>query len=162
LESNSRKPTSPTHSKENSRRIASRSVRNLFSEALTLHERRGKDVKWRFDYPDYLHHAGHTFSHQQPQEKVKGGKGMDRAFKETVDELLGITTPVEDFKKAEHYARRKLQMAKERDPNATYYNDHYLALLTADVYREMMFSRYTMELYVKQLNRTIGRGQEND
>ena len=87
---------------------------------------------------------------------------MDRAFKETVDELLGITTPVEDFKKAEHYARRKLQMAKERDPNATYYNDHYLALLTADVYREMMFSRYTMELYVKQLNRTIGRGQEND
>jgi len=71
---------------------------------------------------------------------------MDKSFKETVDELLGITTPAEDFKKAEHYARRKLQMAKEREPNATYYNDHYLALLTADVYREMMFSRYTMEL----------------
>lgn len=30
--------------------------------------------------------------------------------------------------------------------HSTYYNDYYLALLTADVYREMMFSRYTMEL----------------
>lgn len=73
---------------------------------------------------------------------------MDRAFKETVDELLGITTPAEDFKKAEHYARRKLQMAKERQPDATHYDEYYRALLTADVYREMMFSRYTMNLYM--------------
>ncbi len=71
---------------------------------------------------------------------------MDRAFKETVDELLGITTPAEDFKKAEHYARRKLQMAKERQPECTHYDEYYRALLTADVYREMMFSRYTREL----------------
>lgn len=71
---------------------------------------------------------------------------MDRAFKETVDELLGITTPAEDFKKAEHYARRKLQMAKEREPDAAHYDEYYLALLTADVYRNMMFSRYTVEL----------------
>lgn len=71
---------------------------------------------------------------------------MDKSFKETVDELLGITTPAKDFEEAERYARRKLQMAKEREPDAAHYDEYYLALLTADVYREMMFSRYTMEL----------------
>ena len=71
---------------------------------------------------------------------------MGKTFKEMVDELLGEETPVEDFEKAERYARRKLQMAKERQPDATHYDEYYRALLTADVYREMMFSRYTMEL----------------
>lgn len=73
---------------------------------------------------------------------------MDKTFKEMVDELLGEETPVEDFEKAERYARRKLQMAKERQPDATHYDEYYRALLTADVYKEMMFSRYTMDLYM--------------
>lgn len=73
---------------------------------------------------------------------------MDKTFKAMVDELLGEETPAEDFEKAERYARRKLQMAKERQPDATHYDEYYRALLTADVYREMMFSEYTMDLYM--------------
>jgi len=76
---------------------------------------------------------------------------MDKALKEQVDKLLGIETPDEDFQEAERYARRKLQMAKEREPNNTHYDDFYLVLLTADVYREMMFSRYTMELCMTRI-----------
>lgn len=70
---------------------------------------------------------------------------MDKTFKQTVDELLGFETPEDDFRRAEGYAKRKLQLAKEREPNAARYDEYYRALLTRDVYNELMFSRYTME-----------------
>lgn len=70
---------------------------------------------------------------------------MEKTFKQTVDELLGFETPEDDFRRAEGYAKRKLQLAKEREPDAAHYNEYYRALLTRDVYNELMFSRYTME-----------------
>jgi len=71
---------------------------------------------------------------------------MEKTFKQTVDELLGFETPKDDFRRVEGYAKRKLQLAKEREPGAAHYNEYYRALLTRDVYNELMFSRYTMEL----------------
>ena len=70
------------------------------------------------NHHQYMHDPNHTGQHEQPKKKSKRREALwTKRFKESVDGLLGITTPAEDFKKkAEHYARRKLVMAKEREP----------------------------------------------
>ena len=45
---------------------------------------------------------------------------------------------------SEPYARRKLDLCRERNPEIDYYNDEYLVLLTADTVRETAFSDYTL------------------
>lgn len=42
------------------------------------------------------------------------------------------------------YARRKLDLCRERSPEIDYYNDEYLVLLTADTVRETAFSDFTI------------------
>lgn len=44
------------------------------------------------------------------------------------------------WNRCESYARRKLDLCRERDPDANYYNNAYLVLLTADTIREATFA----------------------
>ncbi len=45
---------------------------------------------------------------------------------------------------AQRYARRKLDLYRERYPDVDYYNNEYLVLLTADTVNETEFSDFTM------------------
>ena len=51
---------------------------------------------------------------------------------------------LETWERSEPYARRKLDLCRERNPEIDYYNDEYLVLLTADTIRETAFSDYTL------------------
>lgn len=57
-------------------------------------------------------------------------------LRERVEEHLGHWIPDSLWERSEPYARRKLDLCRERSPEIDYYNDEYLVLLTADTVRE--------------------------
>ena len=65
-------------------------------------------------------------------------------LRERVEDCLDRQIPDHVWERSEQYARRKLDMAREREPEVSYYNNEYLVLLTADTVRETEFSDYTM------------------
>lgn len=65
-------------------------------------------------------------------------------LRERVGEHLGRWIPDHVWDRAELYARRKLDLCRERNPEIDYYNNEYLVLLTADTVRETEFSDYTL------------------
>ena len=65
-------------------------------------------------------------------------------LRERVEEHLGCWIPDSLRERSEPYARRKLDINRERNPEIDYYNDEYLVLLTADTVRETAFSDYTL------------------
>lgn len=62
-----------------------------------------------------------------------------------VEELLGAKIPDGLWRQAEMYARHKLSLYRQRQPDVAYYDDKYLILLTADTVRETAFSLFTAE-----------------
>lgn len=68
-------------------------------------------------------------------------------LKARVEKEVGTEICPVFFKKAEKYARRKLNFINERagrEYGEGGYGDEYLVLLTADTVREMAFSEYTL------------------
>lgn len=65
-------------------------------------------------------------------------------LREQVEDYLDRQIPDHVWERSEPYARRKINMAREREPEADYFNNDYLVLLTADTVRETEFSDYTM------------------
>ena len=65
-------------------------------------------------------------------------------LRERVEDYLGRWIPDSLWERSEPYARRKLDLGRERNPEIDYYNDEYLVLLTADTVRETAFSDYTL------------------
>lgn len=65
-------------------------------------------------------------------------------LRERVEEHLGHWIPDSLWERSEPYARRKLDLCRERSPEIDYYNDEYLVLLTADTVRETAFSDFTI------------------
>jgi hypothetical protein len=65
-------------------------------------------------------------------------------LREQVEEQLGGRIPDKLWNRAEPYARRKLNINRERTPEVDYYDNMYLVLLTADTVKEMDFSDYTL------------------
>lgn len=65
-------------------------------------------------------------------------------LRERVEERLDCWIPDSLWERSEPYARRKLDINRERNPEIDYYNDEYLVLLTADTVRETAFSDYTL------------------
>ena len=49
------------------------------------------------------------------------------------------------------YARRKLDLCRERQPEVEYYNNEYLVLLAADTVRETEFSDFTLADYAAKM-----------
>lgn len=68
-------------------------------------------------------------------------------LKAKVDKALGWITPMDSFRRAEEYARRKLAIYQTRYPDVGHYNEDYLVPLTADTFNEQAFSRYTVKVY---------------
>lgn len=58
--------------------------------------------------------------------------------------VIGRWIPDNLWERSEPYARRKLDLCRERSPEIDYYNDEYLVLLTADTVRETAFSDFTI------------------
>lgn len=65
-------------------------------------------------------------------------------LRERVEDQLGQWIPDHLWDRSEPYARRKLDLYRQRQPEITYYNNDYLVLLTADTVRETAFSDYTI------------------
>lgn len=64
-------------------------------------------------------------------------------LRDRVEEYLGRWIPDDVWNRSEPYARRKLDLSREREPEITYYNNEYLVLLAADTVRETEFSDFT-------------------
>lgn len=71
-------------------------------------------------------------------------------LREAVEILLDCAVPEAYWPRAEQHARRKLERAKEMQPDVEYYDNFYLALLTRDIVREMAFSDYTMAVCLER------------
>lgn len=65
-------------------------------------------------------------------------------LREQVEDYLDRQIPDHVWDRSESYARRKLDLCRQRQPDIDYYNNEYLVLLTADTVRETEFSDYTM------------------
>lgn len=65
-------------------------------------------------------------------------------LRDGVEDHLNKWIPDNLWKRAEHYARHKLELCRQRQPEVDYYNNAYLVLLTADTVRELAFSDYTI------------------
>ena len=61
-------------------------------------------------------------------------------LRDRTEEHLGRWIPDKLWDRAEPYARRKLELARQREPDVTYYDNDYLVLLTADTVRETEFA----------------------
>lgn len=81
---------------------------------------------------------------------------------EAVERQLGHKITPEQFTKAESFARRKIARVKEANPEATYYDDWYLVLLTADTVREMDFSDYTLLLSMARMSQDYTQENKKD
>lgn len=64
-------------------------------------------------------------------------------LREQVEDYLGRWIPECVWRRSEHYARRKLDLYRERYPEIDHYDNEYLVLLTADTVRETEFSDFT-------------------
>ena len=65
-------------------------------------------------------------------------------LRERVEDRLGRWIPDHLWDRSEPYARRKLDLYRQRQPEIAYYDNDYLVLLTADTVRETAFSDYTI------------------
>ena len=65
-------------------------------------------------------------------------------LREAVENELDALIPDGLWSRAEHYARCKLDLVRERTPEVDYYGNQYLILLTADMVKELNFSDYTI------------------
>ena len=65
-------------------------------------------------------------------------------LRERVEEHLGQWIPDNLWDLSEPYARRKLDLCRQRQPEIEYYDNAYLVLLTSDTVRETAFSDYTI------------------
>jgi len=65
-------------------------------------------------------------------------------LRKAVENELDALIPDELWSRAEQYARRKLDINRERTPEIDYYDNQYLILLTADTAKELNFSDYTI------------------
>ena len=61
-------------------------------------------------------------------------------LRQQVENRLDEWIPDALWSRAEPYARRKLDLARERDPEIDYYDNQYLVLLAADTVTEFAFS----------------------
>ena len=68
-------------------------------------------------------------------------------LRERVEEYLDRWIP----DRSEPYARRKLDLCRERQPEVEYYNNEYLVLLAADTVRETEFSDFTLADYAAKM-----------
>lgn len=57
-----------------------------------------------------------------------------------VEEILDRWIPDKKWTSGETYARRKLDIYRERWPDVTHYDNDYLVMLTADTIREAEFA----------------------
>lgn len=65
-------------------------------------------------------------------------------LRERVEDHLDLWIPDDVWDRSEPYARRKLDLCRQRQPEIDYYDNDYLVLLTADTVRETAFSDYTI------------------
>lgn len=65
-------------------------------------------------------------------------------LREAVENELDALIPDGLWSRAEHHARRKLDINRERTPEVDYYDNRYIVLLTADTAKELNFSDYTI------------------
>lgn len=65
-------------------------------------------------------------------------------LRDRVEERLNRWIPDDVWKRSEPYARHKLDLCRERQPEIEYYNNEYLVLLAADTVRETEFSDSTI------------------
>lgn len=72
-------------------------------------------------------------------------------LRERVEEHLGRWIPDSLWERSEPYARRKLDLCRERQPEVEYYNNEYLVLLAADTVRETEFSDFTLADYAAKM-----------
>lgn len=77
-------------------------------------------------------------------------------LRERVEDRLGQWIPDNLWDRSEPYARRKLDLCRQRQPEITYYDNDYLVLLTADTVKETAFSDYTI---AASANITAARAQ---
>lgn len=68
-----------------------------------------------------------------------------------VEEHLDRWIPDDVWNRSEPYARRKLDLYRERQPEVEYYNNEYLVLLAADTVRETEFSDFTLADYAAKM-----------
>ena len=72
-------------------------------------------------------------------------------LRERVEEYLDRWIPDDVWNRSEPYARRKLDLCREREPEVEYYNNEYLVLLAADTVRETEFSDFTLADYAAKM-----------
>lgn len=65
-------------------------------------------------------------------------------LRQQVEDLQDRLIPDAIWEQAEPYARHKLGLYRERYPEADYYDNRYLVLLTSDVVNETEFSHATL------------------
>lgn len=72
-------------------------------------------------------------------------------LRDRVEEHLGRWIPDDVWNRSEPYARRKLDLYRERQPEVEYFNNEYLVLLAADTVRETEFSDFTLADYAAKM-----------
>ena len=72
-------------------------------------------------------------------------------LRERVEEYLGRWIPDSTRERSETYARHKLDLCRERQPEVEYFNNEYLVLLAADTVRETEFSDFTLADYAAKM-----------
>lgn len=65
-------------------------------------------------------------------------------LRERVEDRLEQWIPDDIWNRSETYARRKLDLCRQRQPEITYYDNDYLVLLAADTVKETYLSDYTI------------------
>ena len=72
-------------------------------------------------------------------------------LRERVEEYLDRWIPDDVWNRSEPYARHKLDLCRERQPEGEYFNNEYLVLLAADTVRETEFSDFTLADYATKM-----------
>lgn len=67
---------------------------------------------------------------------------QSQELRQAVENHLDTWIPDDLWNRSEPYARRKLNLNRERSPEIDYYDNRYLVLLTADTVREFSFEDY--------------------
>lgn len=78
------------------------------------------------------------------------------ALRQQVENRLDTWIPDGLWRRAEPYARRKLDINRERTPEIDYYDNNYLVLLTADTVAEFDFADH-----INTLSMAMMAGREN-
>ena len=97
----------------------------------------------RDDLGSYVNLFGYNPKYGVSGRRITGVR-YEPQLRERVEEHLGHWIPDSLWERSEPYARRKLDLCRERSPEIDYYNDEYLVLLTADTVRETAFSDFTI------------------